>query len=1048
MKYRFIPFLSFILITLLAYPAHVFAQVDRAALTGVVRDSSGAIVPGALITLTPIAGGSARELKATDTGTYQATGLGSGEWLVEVAAAGFQTVAQTVRLEVGQRAQLDVTLPVGGVTERVLVEGVTPLLDTQSAVLGTVVSEKEIATLPLALRNWDDMLFLVPGVQGYRYTEESGGTSGGRTGGVTVHGHRSLQNNFLLDGVDNNSISTNVQELSTQISRPSIDAIGEFKVVTTPFTAEYGRAPGATISVTTRSGSNSLKGSGYYYFRDERFDANTFFANRSALPKPTNNQNQFGGSLGGPLRAGTAFFFADYEGTRITRGVLRTGTVPTADQRRGVFTSAIRDPLTGQNFANNTIPAQRIDPVAAAILALVPMPNAPGSSNFIRQPDITDDNDRFSGRLDLRASSSDNLFARYSYNKRFRFVPGFFGGLLDGTSTSAWGRNDLNSQSAVFGWTRVFGPSVVNEFRLAWAQGRSDGYQDPKGEDGMSTIGFTGVPEENRTGGIIGVNIQGLLRFGSPNFMPKYQHTDQLQFIDSISWLSGRHQFKFGAEIMAPMQNDYVDVPATRGDMSFNNNMFSGSALADFLLGYASSVQLSNFHEVRQRQHAYSFYLQDDWRATDRLTLNLGVRYDFMTPQMDADNRVANFDPATGQLYYAQDGSLEDRALVKPDRNNFGPRLGIVYKASNTTVVRGGYGIYYNLVERIGSEDQLSLNPPGLRNISITVPSGSAVPAMILRNGFPPNFLDVSNINYGSLLLRTAQRDGQNSMFHQVAIGVERQLSTSVVASADAIGSVGRNITLLRNLNQRANGNGARPYPAFGHIQYRDHAGTSRYRGLDLSLEKRFSRGHSYRVSYTFGDQRDNTPEHLSAASPRPQNTNDLDAWEAPGDNDIRHRLVGSFMANLPLGQNPILRDWLVAAILTTHTGRPFTVTQGSLEGAGWVPNRVADTDGPGTVDQWFNVSDFQVVPTGVFGDAGRNSLRGPGWFTLDFSLQRRIQMRNALAATLRYDVFNATNRTNFGNPNADITSASNRGTITSLAGDPRSMQFSVRLEF
>src|SRR5687767_2879633 len=635
--------LFLIFITSLIFPAVGSAQVDRAALTGIVHDSSGAVVPGALVKLTPIAGGAERDVKATDTGVYQVTGLGSGEWLVEITAAGFQTVAQTVRLEVGQRAQLDVTLPIGGVSERVVVEGVTPLLDTQSAVLGTVVSEKEIATLPLALRNWDDMLFLVPGVQGYRYTEESGGTSGGRTGGVNVHGHRSLQNNFLLDGVDNNSISTNVQELSTQVSRPSIDAIGEFKVVTTPFTAEYGRAPGATISVTTKSGSNSLKGTGYYYFRDERFDANTFFANRSALPKPTNNQNQFGGSFGGPLRAGTAFFFADYEGTRITRGVLRTGTVPTADQRRGVFTTAIRDPLTGQPFANNTIPTSRIDPVAAAILAMAPLPNASGSSNFIRQPDITDDNDRFSGRLDLRASANDNFFARYSYNKRFRFVPGWFGGLLDGSSTSAWGRNDLNSKSAVFGWTKIFGPAVVNEFRLAWAQGRSDGFQDPKGEDGMSTIGFTGVPQENRTGGIIGVDIQGFIRMGSPNFMPKYQHTDQVQFIDSISWLRGQHQFKFGAEIMAPMKNNYVDVPATRGDTVFRNNMFTGNALADFLLGYATSVQLSNFHEVHQRQHAYSFYLQDDWRASDRLTLNLGLRYDFVTPQMDAENRLANF---------------------------------------------------------------------------------------------------------------------------------------------------------------------------------------------------------------------------------------------------------------------------------------------------------------------------------------------------------------------------------------------------------------------
>ena len=298
----------------------------------------------------------------------------------------------------------------------------------------------------------------------------------------------------------------------------------------------------------------------------------------------------------------------------------------------------------------------------------------------------------------------------------------------------------------------------------------------PKAKTAWSLIGFTGVPEENRTGGIIGVDVQGLIRMGSPNFMPKYQHTDQMQFIDTISLLRGPHQFKFGAEITAPMKNNYVDVPATRGDTVFRNNMFTGNALADFMIGYATSVQLSNFHEVHQRQHAYSFFVQDDYRATDRLTLNMGLRYDFVTPQMDAENRVANFDPATGQLYYGADGSIEDRALVAPDRNNFGPRVGIVYKANTATVIRGGYGIYYNLVERMGSEDQLSLNPPGLRNISITAPAGSTTPALILQNGFPPNYLDVGNINYRTLLLRTAQHDGRSSMFHQFAVGLERQV--------------------------------------------------------------------------------------------------------------------------------------------------------------------------------------------------------------------------------------------------------------------------------
>ena len=301
--------------------------------------------------------------------------------------------------------------------------------------LGTVVSEKEIATLPLALRNWDDMLFLVPGVQGLSLHGGVGWNFGCRTGNISVHGHRSLQNNFSSTASDNNSISTNVQELSTQLSRPRYDAIGEFKVVTTPFTAEYGRAPGATISVTTKSGSNSLRGTGYYYFRDERFDANTFFANRSALPKPTNNQNQFGASLGGPLRTGRAFFFADYEGTRITRGVLRTGTVPTADQRHGVFTSAIRDPQTGLTFADNTIPASRIDPVAAAILEMVPLRTRVAAATSSVSP-IPTTTIAF-GRIDLRASAT-TTSSRDTATTSASVRPGLVRGLLDGSSTSAW----------------------------------------------------------------------------------------------------------------------------------------------------------------------------------------------------------------------------------------------------------------------------------------------------------------------------------------------------------------------------------------------------------------------------------------------------------------------------------------------------------------------------------------------------------------------------------------------------------------------------------
>jgi outer membrane receptor protein involved in Fe transport len=1050
--------LLLVAVALALVPAAASAQVDRATLTGVVRDASGAVVPKATVQVTHLASNVVTSVETTESGTYLAVNLAPGEYLVEAGKTGFQKLAQTVRLEVGQRAQLDFSLAVGDMNETVKVEGVTPLLDTGSGALGQVVTQVEVAKLPLAIRNWDDLLALVPGVQGDRYTEESGGTATGRTGSVSVHGSRTLQNNFLLDGVDNNSFSENVQELSTQISRPSVDAISEFKVVTSPYAAEFGRAPGGTVSLTTKSGSNAFHGTTYDYYRNDRFDANTFFAKLAGRDKPTNDQNQFGGNLGGPVVKNQVFFFGDYEGTRITKGVLRTGRVMTDAERNGIFSTPIKDPLTGLPFANNTISAGRIDPVARNILALLPSPNAALPNNFIRQPDVSDDSDRYLGRVDVRLSGNDNVFGRYIYTNRTRFVPGWFGGILDGTSTSAWGRNYLKSNALVGGWTKVLSGALVNELRVSWARARSDGQQDPFGADGLAQIGFTGVPADPTIlGGIVGVDITGHIRLGSPNFMPKFQHTDQFQYVDTLSWLRGRHSLKFGADIMAPMKNQFMDIPSTRGNLGFTGQ-FTGNAFADFLLGYARSAELSNVYVVNQRLWSTAFFAQDDWRITDKLTLNLGLRYDFMTPAYERDNHLANFDPATGTLIQAKDGSLADRALVTPDKNNFAPRLAAVYKLNEKTLVRGGYGIFYNLFDRIGSEDQLSLNPPGLRNISLTAPAGNT-PVLLLQNGFPSDFLDPSHINLSRLLIRSASSDGARAMVHQFSGGLERQLTDTLVVSADVVGTLSRNLAVLRNLNQQQFGNvGPRPYPAFAHIQWREPSGDARYRGLDLSLEKRFSSGYSYRVSYTIGSSVDQAPEHLSATSGRPQNSNDLEAWRGPSDFDVRNRLVGDAVVELPFGQgrkwltdgvgSAVLGGWTASAIYTYRSGRPYTVTQGSLEGAAWVPNRVGDgTLSDPTYTKWFDVTAFEKVPNGVFGSAGRNPLVGPDWMSFDMSLQKRVRVTDSVGVQLRWDVFNLFNRTNFGQPDSNITSAT-AGVISTLAGDPRITQFALRVEF
>jgi len=1049
-----------------------YAQVDRATLSGEVKDSSGAVMGDSTVTATHLATNVATKARTTSSGSYQILNLAPGRYLVEAEASGFQKSTQSVILETGQRARLDFALGVGGVTENVVVEEARRLLSTD-ATLGAVIDQNAVSKLPLAIRNWDDLLALVPGVQGDRFTEEGGGTSFGRTGGVNVHGTRSLQNNFLLDGVDNNSISENVQELTTQVSRPSIDAIQEFKVVTSPYSAEYGRSPGATISVTTKSGTNEIHGTVYDYFRNEGMDAINFFSKRAGQAKPSNDQNQFGANLGGPIIKDRAFFFVDYEGTRITRGVTRVTRVPTVDEKNGIFTSTIRDPLTGQPFPGNRIPANRIDPTAAGIAALIPDPNQPGASNFFRQPDVTDDADRILGRFDFRADPNNSFFARYIYSNRNRFIPGAFGGIIDGTGTSAFGDQVMKSNALVAGWTRILGPAIVNEFRFSWAQAKSDAVQEPFGQQPPQAARVGNVPDSPIiSGGITGITIDGFFggpglgRIGSPDFLPKFQHTNQFEFQDTFSWLRDDHALKFGFNVMMPMKNEYMDVPATRGSLRFRNR-FTGNPMADFLLGYVNDAQISNIYVVQQRHWATSFFVQDDWRVNDKFSINAGLRYDFITPALEAENRQSNFRPeGTGSLVFASDGSLSERGLVNPDKNNFAPRVGLVYKLNEKTVLRGGYGIFYNLFDRVGSEDQIALNPPGLTNISLV--STTTQPLFLLRNGYPGAFFQPINLDPAAgqlraLRIRGVSEDAPKSRVQQASVGFQREVLTGLVLSVDGVWTKGTNLAHLVNLNQPRNGNGPLPYPNFGFIEWRTQRGRSQYKGIDVGLDKRFSDGYSIGIAYTLSDSKDNTSEHLSTQGSNsfPQDSVNLEAWFGPSDYDVRHRLAVNFVAELPFGEGKkmvtsgvgakVLGGWTVSGIFAARSGRPFTVNQSSNnvgQNMTGMPNLVGDPEGDKTVERWFNVAAFQLVPSGTFGNEPRNILRGPNWKSCDLTLSKRINVNPRIGAVLRWDIFNVFDTVNFGLPNRNLSDAATVGTITTLGGDARTMQLSLRVLF
>jgi hypothetical protein len=1079
---------------LLSLAPAAMAQVDRATLSGTVKDSAGGVLAGATITVTNVATNVASKATTSNSGAYLVVNLQSGQYLVEAEAKGLQKAVQSVILEIGQRGRVDITLTVGSMSESVTVEGVRRLLNTEDATLGSVIDNNSVAKLPLAIRNWDDLLALVPGVQGDRYTEQGGGTSFGRTGGVNVHGARSLQNNFLLDGVDNNSISENVQELTSQVSRPSVDAIQEFKVVTSPYSAEYGRSPGAAVSVSTKSGTNEIHGTAYDFFRNEKMDTIDFFSKRANQPKPANDQNQFGGNLGGPIIKDKAFFFVDYEGTRITRGVTRLTSVPTADQRAGIL-PGVRDPLTGVAFPGGVIPQNRIDPVAAAIIGLVPLPNQAGANNFFRQADLIDDSDRVLARLDYKLNQNDSVFARYIWSDRARSIPGAFGGVIDGTGTSGFGDQKIKTNALVAGWTHILSPSMVNEFRFSWSKADSDavhqafGLEAPAAARIPNTVtnpvvagGFPGITIDGFFGG------SGLGRLGSPDFLPKFQHTNQMEFVESLSWLKGNHALKAGIDIIAPMKNEYYDVPAGRGAIRFRNS-FTGNAMGDFLLGYAADFQLSNIWVVEQRHWASMFYLQDDWKVNSKLAVTLGLRYDFITPALEGNNAQTNFNPAgTGSLVFAKDGSLEDRGLVKPDKNNFAPRLGVVYTLNDKTVIRGGWGIFYNLFDRVGSEDQLALNLPGLNNSAVTQTSGS--PVFFLRQGMPiASFLAPPNLDPAAGQLRTKRvravsADAPKTTVTQASFGFQRELLKGVVLTADFIYTKGTDLATLVNLNQplpNAAGTGVSstlPYPNFGFIEWRAQTGESKYKGMDVGIERRFSKGFGFGLAYTYGDSKDNTSEHLSTQGSNsfPQNSRDFSAWYGPSDYDVRHRVAFNFVAELPFGKDKkflkegigarVLGGWTLSGIYTYRSGRPFTVNQsGNNVGTNMtgLPNQVGDPDSG--VDRscnsvtncpaaarWFNTTAFQAVASGTFGNEKRNGLRGPNYKSVDFTLQRRLNVSSRVNVTVRWDVFNALNTTNFGLPSRNLPNAgatdATFGTISSLGGDPRLMQVSLRLAF
>jgi hypothetical protein len=1070
-----------VLAFLLPFASPSFAQIDTGTIVGRVVDESGAVLPGVTVTATQNGTNVSSSTVTNGSGEYIFPGLRIGTYEIAAELQGFRRALQRdVTLNVQARVQVDLALAVGAVTEQVVVQAKTAILQTQSADIGNVVDERQVRDLPLLGRRYAELAFLTPGV----VAAPAGISSRGEDTFFNANGNYATWNNYTLDGADNNSFSTNLQDRSPQVVQPPVDALQEFKVQTRTYSAEFGRAAGAVINASVKQGTNAFRGGAFGFFRDEALNANTWDNNRANRPKGQFDQQIMGALLGGPIVRNKTFFFGDYQATRTTRQLTQTATVPTALMRTGDLSELAGTmnasnpfiPAGCLNAAAKTINPACIDPVARGLLALYPQPNVPGSgffpNNFISQGQLTNDINQFDVRVDhqLRAGR-DSLFARYSFQQTDRIEPPT---LEDPVASGDFASNILiRGQNAVGGYSKVFGSSVFSEFRVAYNRIRSDSVHPAFGIDANAQYGIKGVPNDPRFyGGLPHMPVARLARIGGPFFRPQFQTSEVFQFAENLTWQKGSHSMKFGLERRRDLVT-YIDLRSLNGELNFPDGRYTNFGYGDFLLGLSSVQRLTLFHQPDLYADGWQAYAQDSWRVTPTLTLNYGLRYEAFTPLMDRDNLMTNIDPATGEIILAQDGSVYDRALVQRDLDDFGPRVGVAWTPTARMVLRGGFGVFYQQTDRYGSESQLGLNLPQLVDAAISADAPTQAPAFTFAQGFTP--LNAATVNRSVVQWRIQDPDQDTPVVYQFSVGPEFQLSDTMVAGVEYVGNRTRNGRRLRNLNegivtQPGVGGVVYPYAQYGYgnafLEQIVTNGRADYDSLQLRLQRRMSNGLAFTGAYTWSKAMGDFLDHLSVGGGATGNF-PLTAYDMSRDYgllafDIPHRFVGSFIYELPVGEgkayNPggvagaLLRDWSVNGILTLSDGRPFTVTandrvntgQGRINRASCVGDPQPDGFDP-TLDRWFDTSAFVTNAPFTYGNCANNTVRGPGSKSMNLSIFRSLAIGAAQRLEFRLETFNLFNWVNFGFPGANVDNANAFGRITSSLGDPREVQLAVK---
>ncbi len=1056
-------------LALLLGSVSMFGQANTGAIVGTARDASGAVLPGVSVTIRNEGTNIGRTVLTTASGDYSAPLLPPGGYEVSADLAGFnKPVFRHIQVQVNQTVRLDFAMALAAVQQEVTVSAAAPLIQTDTSSTGQVVSQVQIANLPLNERNFVSFAYLAPGVQ--IDAENSLVSSQGLA--LSANGARQISNNFLLDGIDNNDLVIN--QYSTV---PSVEAIQEFKVQTGTYSAEYGRSSGAQINVLLKSGTNSFHGSAFEYLRNRHLDAKNAFDLPDCSPSTTGacgpiprlDRSQFGGSVGGPIRRDKTFFFFSSEFLDLFQADTRFATVPSQVQRSAALAA---------------VPAAQRNAAGLNIFNLYPAANVGNlstSNTFESAPNIEEKLPLISLKIDSVLSSQDNLSSHYALSWGHRVNP--FDPLSPYTQLPGYGTTVLtHGQNGGASWNRIFNPRILNEFRAGF-NGEHGIFDQTDKTDHNTPLGFPNVLTAPIDLGFPNVAVAGFDGIGQPTNTPQDHPTYTLDLMDNFAWNpgfnSGKHQFKLGAEFRRYFYQLLFDTSA-RGVWNFNGSS-STPALVQLLQGTPSNAQTVN-SEVNMNLNATSYgaYLQDDYRVASRLTVNLGVRYEYNVPVTEANNQlsVPDLSPASAtctpkpgcEFIVAGTRGIPD-ATYLPDHNNIAPRVGFAWRPldSDRLVIRSGYGIYYDTLI-LNAQLNARLNPPFRITQTIVNPGGATIQTIFNQ--------PASQTPPGGTFMSLNFKDPYQEQWN---VGTQFTPVSTLLLDVSYVGSRGVDLARFSRINQPEPGQPV-PFPQFQPtLQVVDNSASSHYNALQVKAEKRSGSGLNLLSSYTWSRCIDNGSFFGSSASggTTAQDPNNLAAESGLCQYNTNQRFVTNLVYELPFGSgrkmltsgilSALLGNWDVSGILTLQSGHPFTVTRGVPQ-SGTVPNGGSDRPdmvgdpfvaGPvaanpscvapseiHTAANWFNPCAFEAAP-GRFGTAPRGNLIGPRFDNLDVSFLRDIPITGqGRRLRLEIQVFNLLNTAHYNLPIANFDSASFSRITQANDGPPRQVQLGAKYIF